>query len=66
METIWIIICCLEDDWINFKWVDINELDNYKIHPKSIIQLVNNNNIIYHVVEENTVFCVKNINKRKS
>ena len=41
----------IESDWINFKWVDINELDNYKIHPSNIKELVKNNDSINHLVE---------------
>ena len=41
----------IEFDWINFKWVDINELDNYKIHPSNIKDMVKNDNNINHWVE---------------
>ena len=32
-----------ESDWINFKWVEISELNEYNIHPSKISLLVNNN-----------------------
>lgn len=41
----------IESNWINFKWVDINELDNYKIHPSNIKDMIKNNNNINHLVE---------------
>ena len=41
----------IESDWINFKWVAINELDNYKIHPSNIKDMVKNDNNINHLVE---------------
>ena len=41
-----------ETDWINFKWVDIEDLENYNIHPKNIIKMVKNNNTINHIIEE--------------
>lgn len=41
-----------ESDWINFKWVEIEELENYNIHPKKIIKMVKNNNTINHLIEE--------------
>ena len=41
----------IESDWINFKWVDINELDNYKIHPSNVKELIKNSDSINHLVE---------------
>lgn len=41
----------IESDWINFKWVHINDLDNYKIHPSNIKDMIKNNNDISHLVE---------------
>ena len=41
-----------ETDWINFKWVGIEDLENYNIHPKNIIKMVKNNNEINHIVEK--------------
>ena len=41
----------IESDWINFKWVNINELDNYKIHPSNVKELIKNNDLINHLVE---------------
>jgi 8-oxo-dGTP pyrophosphatase MutT (NUDIX family) len=38
-----------ESNWINFKWVNIKELDNYDIHPNSIKTMLNGNK---HIVEE--------------
>lgn len=41
----------IESDWINFKWVDINELDNYKTHPNNVKELIQNSDLINHLVE---------------
>lgn len=41
----------IESDWINFKWVQINDLDNYKIHPNNIQNMIKNSNTINHLVE---------------
>lgn len=42
----------LEGDWINFKWIDINELDNYEIFPKEIKNMLKDTTKIYHFVEK--------------
>ena len=41
----------IESDWINFKWVQINDLDTYKIHPSNIQNMIKNSNTINHLVE---------------
>ena len=41
----------IESDWINFKWVDIKELNNYKIHPSNIKNMIKNSDTINHLVE---------------
>ena len=41
----------IESNWINFKWVDIDELDNYEIHPRNIKNMIKNDNNINHLVE---------------
>ena len=41
----------IESDWINFKWVHVNDLDNYKIHPSNIKDMVRNDDNINHLVE---------------
>ncbi|MFR8145310.1 MAG: hypothetical protein ACLU8Y_00425 [Clostridia bacterium] len=38
-----------ESDWINFKWVDIHDLDNYDIHPRNIKDMIKKD--INHLVE---------------
>ena len=40
----------LEGDWINFKWIPINELDKYEIYPKEVKEMALNSNKIYHFV----------------
>ena len=39
----------IETDWINFEWVNIHELENYEIHPSSIIKFIENE--FTHLVE---------------
>ena len=36
-----------------FYWIDINELNNYNIVPKSTYQLIKDNNNIKHLIEKN-------------
>ena len=44
----------LEGDWINFEWIDVAKIDNYKIVPKQIKEAIINPNKIYHFVENLT------------
>lgn len=41
----------IESDWINFKWVDTKELNNYKIHPSNVKNMIKNSDTINHLVE---------------
>ena len=41
----------LEGDWINFKWIDIKDIDSYKIYPNIVKEMVKNSNNIYHSVD---------------
>lgn len=41
----------IESDWINFEWVQINDIDNYKMHPSNIQNMIKNSNTINHLVE---------------
>lgn len=41
-----------ESDWINFKWVNINEIDKLNIYPKDINKIINSNNIV-HLISNN-------------
>lgn len=34
----------LEGDWINFEWVDINNINQYKLFPEGIKDYLNGNN----------------------
>jgi len=34
------ILFCLDNDNQKFYWVDINRLDDYKVYPKSVINLI--------------------------
>ena len=40
----------IESDWINFKWINVDEINKYKFHPSKIIEFINNNK--QHIVEE--------------
>lgn len=44
----------LEGEWINFEWVDVNNLENVNLHPKSIKNIVKNSDRVYHIVEDLT------------
>lgn len=35
----------IESDWINFKWVRIDELSKCKIHPNCVVEMVEGKNI---------------------
>lgn len=39
----------IETNWINFEWVDINELEKNEIHPSNIIKFIENE--FTHLVE---------------
>ena len=41
----------LEGDWINFKWIDIKDIDNYQIYPSMVKEMVKDSNKIYHSVD---------------
>ena len=41
----------LEGDWINFEWIDVDKINNYKIFPSGIKKAITNPNKIYHFVE---------------
>lgn len=43
----------LEGDWINFKWVDIKEIDQYNIYPKLITTILKEKekDKIYHAID---------------
>ncbi len=42
----------IESDWINFEWVEIKELERFKIHPSGITDFINNNECVNHIIEE--------------
>jgi 8-oxo-dGTP pyrophosphatase MutT (NUDIX family) len=44
-----------ESSWINFKWVKIEDLDNYEMHPNNIKLMIVGKNSINHVVEEKII-----------
>jgi len=40
-----------DTDYNNFKWVNISELSNYKMHPNNVFSYIKNCNSIIHIVE---------------
>lgn len=46
----------LEGDWINFEWVDVNNINNYKIFPEGIAGVINgrskSNHFINNLIKE--------------
>lgn len=40
-----------EGDWINFEWVNIKDIDNYKVYPSNIIKVLENTDEVYHFIE---------------
>lgn len=41
----------LEGDWINFKWIDVKDIDNYEIYPKIVKNMILDTNEIYHSID---------------
>ena len=41
----------LEGDWINFRWIDIKDIDNYQIYPSMVKDMVKNSYKVYHSVD---------------
>ena len=40
----------LEGDWINFEWVDVNNINNYKIFPEGIDSVINGSSKSNHFI----------------
>ena len=41
----------LEGNWINFKWIDIKDINDYKIYPNMVKEMAKDSNKIYHSVD---------------
>lgn len=41
----------LEGDWCYYEWIDINNIDNYKIYPNIVKEIVKNPDKRYHQIE---------------
>lgn len=41
----------LEEDWINFEWIDDDKIDNYKIYSNRIKEIIKNPNKQFHIIE---------------
>lgn len=42
----------LEGDWCHYEWIDIDNIDNYKIYPSIVRDIVKNPNKKYHKVDD--------------
>ena len=42
----------LEGDWAIYKWININDLDNYLLHPKEIKQMMINKDEVFHLINK--------------
>lgn len=40
----------LEGDWINFIWVDVKDIKDYKIYPSIVYDFVLDSNSVYHSI----------------
>ena len=41
----------IEGDWINFKWIDVDDIDKYNIYPNIVKEMVKDKaNKIYHSI----------------
>lgn len=41
----------LEGDWINFEWIDVDKIDNYKIYSNRIKEIIKKPNRQFHIIE---------------
>lgn len=41
----------LEGDWIKFKWIDIKEINNYKIYPDIVNKMIKESDKIHHSID---------------
>lgn len=41
----------LEGEWIRFKWIDVEKIENYKIYPTKIKEIIKDPNKMYHIVD---------------
>ncbi|MBR2786431.1 MAG: NUDIX domain-containing protein [Clostridia bacterium] len=42
----------VETDWMDFVWININDINKYTIHPTNINKMLTNTKDIFHLVEE--------------
>ena len=40
----------LEGNWINFKWIDVKDINDYKIYPNIVNEMVKDSKRIYHSI----------------
>lgn len=41
----------LEGYWINFKWIDLKDIDNYTIYPSIVKEMIKDSNKIHHSID---------------
>ena len=41
----------LEGEWITFKWIDVEKIENYKIYSTKIKEIIKDPNKMYHIVD---------------
>ena len=41
----------IENDWIDFIWIDLKDIDKYVIHPTKTKEIIKNEDLV-HIVEE--------------
>lgn len=41
----------LEGDWIKFEWIDIKEINNYKIYPDIVNKMIKESDKIHHSID---------------
>ena len=45
----------LEGDFLNFKWIDIKDLDKHNLYPEKIKDVIRKPNKIYHIIENDII-----------
>lgn len=43
----------LDGNWAHYKWIDVNNIDAYKIHPNEIKKIITDNTIKHIIANEN-------------
>ena len=46
---------CLDNDSQTFYWINLSDIDNYNIVPKSTYNIINKSDILFHIIEKSTI-----------